>query len=199
MIESKKNNNNNIIVIEIKIPKSWIEEEIKEYKVKRRETWRWLLTCEMVSPFTSISWRTSLGVASINPTTKRLVSFKIIRSNRPNQTKKLKKREREQQKRTKQNEKRKKRLTVLTTKPVDGMNKTVMKLRSPSQTRNLWSYVLSHCTTTPSTTPHLHGKQFSLPTKTSSCFPFDIHTSKKQVSPFYLPPSPFNLFWNCVW
>lgn len=27
-------------------------------------TWRWLLTCEIVSPLTSINWRTSLGVAS---------------------------------------------------------------------------------------------------------------------------------------
>lgn len=29
-------------------------------------TWRWLLTCEMVSPFTSIILRTSFGVASVS-------------------------------------------------------------------------------------------------------------------------------------
>ena len=29
-------------------------------------TWRWLLTCEIVSPFTSIILRTSFGVASVS-------------------------------------------------------------------------------------------------------------------------------------
>ena len=43
-------------------------DEIKKINLKREKeeepTWRWLFTCEMVSPLTSINWSTSLGVAS---------------------------------------------------------------------------------------------------------------------------------------
>lgn len=42
----------------------------------------------------------------------------------------------------------------MATKSVNGMNKTSMKLGSPSQTRNFWSYVLPHCSTSPTTS---HG------------------------------------------
>jgi hypothetical protein len=47
-------------------------------------------------------------------------------------------------------------LTVLATKPLNGMNKAVMKLGSPSQTRHLWSYILPHGPTPPTTT-HLQN------------------------------------------
>lgn len=52
-------------------------------------------------------------------------------------------------------------LTMMTTKGVNGMNKATVQLRSPSQTRDLRSYILPHCSFSSTTT---HWSLFS-----SSC------------------------------
>lgn len=50
-------------------------------------------------------------------------------------------------------------LTFMATKPLNGMNKTVMKLRSPSQTRHFRPYILPHSPIS-STTGHVSKSYF---------------------------------------
>lgn len=95
------------------------------------------MTCEIVSPLTSIIWRTSLGVASVwtKHAQTRIFQQQI-----------------KQEKVEEEEEKRKKHddgwwllwLTFLASKPLNGLNKAAVKIRSPSQTRHFWPYVWSH-------------------------------------------------------
>ena len=74
-------------------------------------TWRWLLTCEIVSPLTSINWRTSFGVASeINPKKWSEIHHSENGSINPKTTTVL---------------------TMVASKAINSMNKATVQLRSP--------------------------------------------------------------------